>query len=120
VREYNVKELPTIHDGVFPTGEIGVGWIDGRWERNGQRLLCPLSRLILQKQPQATSWLKAAALATGWTLTRTFAFKLAMGKANLKLIKENHSEAAKGIQDATLYSLLYELSRKTHRPRANP
>ena len=120
MKEYNVKELPNINDGVVPTGEIGVGWIDGRWERNGQIQLCPLSRLILRTQPQVMSWLRAASRATGWSMTRTLAFKLTMGKVHLTISKENHDEASKGVQDAKLYSLLYELSRKTNRPRPNP
>lgn len=119
MKEYNVKELPNLHDGVVPTGEIGVGWVDGRWERNGQFRLCPLSRLILQQQPEVLSWLRAAARVTGWSMTRTLAFKLAMGKMNLKVLKEGSDEAAKGIQDAKLYGLLYELARKAHKPRPN-
>lgn len=117
MKELNIKELPNSHDGVVPTGEIGVAWVDGRWERNGQRALCPLSRLILQQQPYFTSWLQAAAWVTGWRMSRTLAFKLAMGKANVKIFKENASDAQKGITDAHLYGLLYELSRKTRRPK---
>lgn len=118
MREYNVKELPTAHDGVVPTGEIGVVWMEGRWERNGQRLLCPLSRLILRHQPKCMSWMQAAAQVTGWTLARTLAFKLTMGKAPLKIGAQN-AEAAKGHTDAVLYDLLFKLSRKTYRPRTD-
>jgi hypothetical protein len=110
----NVKELPT--DGVVPTGEIGVSWMEGRWERNGQRMLCPLSKLILRENPQIKSFLQAAAFVTGWTIARTMAFKMTMGRAP---ITGSSNEAKKGITDAHLYDLLYKLSRKTHRERPN-
>jgi hypothetical protein len=114
VKEWNVKELPTANEGVIPTGEFGVAWVDGRWERNGQKLLCPLSRMILQYQPRCTSWMEAAAAVTGWTLARTFAFKMTMGKVPLRVTSV---EATKGHTDAILYDLLHKLSRKTHRSR---
>lgn len=117
MKEYNVKELPT--DGVYATGEIGVLWMDGRWERNGQRLLCPLSKLILQHQPQVTSWLQAAAVVTGWTQARAFAFKMKMGRAPITTGKGTNGETIKGVTDATLYDLLFKLSRKMHRGRAS-
>lgn len=110
MKEYNVKELAT--EGVFPTGEIGVECVNDRWHRNGQRLLCPLSKLILQKQPCETSWLRAAALCTGWSPTRTMAFKMQMGRIT---IRGTDAEAQKGVQDAKLYDILYKLSRRTNR-----
>jgi len=112
MREWTVKDLPVYH--VVPTGEIGVEYINGRWERNGQRLLCPVSRVLLEQQPRCGSWVKAASLVLGWSLARTLAFKLSMGHAPLSQ-KGNSSEAQKGIVDANLYGLLYKLARKIHR-----
>lgn len=111
-RELSIKDLPV--QGVHPTGEIGVTWIDGRWERNGQRLLCPLSKLILDQQPQTPSWIKAAAMVLGWSLGRTLAFKMSLGRAPLAQ-KGNSHEANKGITDAQLYCLLFRMARKVHR-----
>lgn len=111
VKEYNVKELPV--QNVWPTGEIGISWIDGLWERNGQNLLCPISKLILEKQPQTPSWIKAASIVLGWSLGRTLAFKLSLGKAPLSQKGSSH-EANKGITDAQLYNLLFKLARKVH------
>jgi hypothetical protein len=114
VKELNVKELPT--DGVVPTGEIGVSWMEGRWERNGQRMLCPLSKLVLKENPSIKSFLQAAAFVTGWTIARTLTFKLTMGRAPyFTLSKDSSNEARKGVTDAHLYDLLWKLSRKTHR-----
>jgi hypothetical protein len=110
-RELSIKDLP-VH-GVHPTGEIGVSWMDGRWERDGQRLLCPISKLILDQQPQTSSWINAGAYVLGWSLGRTLAFKLALGRAPLSQ-KGNSYEASKGITDAQLYHLLYRLARKVH------
>jgi hypothetical protein len=101
-------------DGVFVTGEIGVSWVDGRWERNGQRVLCPVSKLILDMQPQTPSWIKAASMVLGWSLGRTLAFKLSLGHAPLVQKGSSH-EANKGITDATLYRLMHKLARKSHR-----
>jgi len=109
MKEYNVKELPV--DGVLPTGEIGIEYTNGRWERNGQRLLCPVCRVMLQRQPASENWTKAASLTLGWTIQRTLAFKLALGNAT---IKGNSHEAKKGILDAQLYRLLHKLARKIH------
>lgn len=110
MKEYNVKELAT--EGVFPTGEIGVECANGRWHRNGQRLLCPLSKLILETQPFVSSWLRAAALSTGWTMGRTLAFKMQMGHTT---IRGTDADIQKGIQDAKLYDILHKLSRRTNR-----
>ncbi len=117
MKEYNVNELDT--EGVCPTGEIGVEYIDQRWQRNGQRLLCPLSKLILQRQPCAGLWLRAAAMATGWSLVRTMAFKLSMSHITLSMEGKTDADTRKGIIDAKLYDLLFKLSRKTHQPRAD-
>jgi hypothetical protein len=117
VREMNVKELPT--EGVVPTGEIGVSFMEGRWERNGQRMLCPLSKLILKEQPSIKSWLQAAAFVTGWTIARTFSFKMTMGRAPITMGRGTSNETRKGVTDANLYDLLFKLSRKTHRVGAN-
>lgn len=111
MKEYNIQELAV--DRVVPTGEIGVEYAGGSWQRNGQRLLCPLSLLILQKQPSASSsWLRAASMVTGWTLTRTMAFKLQMGRM---AVRGTDAEARKGVLDAKLYNLLHKLSRHTNR-----
>lgn len=100
-------------ENVWPTGEIGVEWIDGRWERNGQRLLCPVSKMILDQQPQTPSWIKAASMVLGWSLARTLSFKLSLGRAPLSQKGSSH-EANKGITDAQLYRLLHKLARKIH------
>ena len=110
MREYNVKELPM--ESVFPTGEIGVEYVEKRWERNGQHLLCPLCKMILRKQPASSNWITAAALSVGWTVERTLAFKLALGNAK---ITGKTNETRKGITDANLYRLLHKLARKVHR-----
>ncbi len=109
MKEYNVKELPL--QNVWPTGEIGIRWVDGRWERHGQNLLCPVSKMILDAQPNTPSWIKAASLVLGWSLGRVLAFKLSLGKAPLSQRGSSH-EANKGITDAQLYNLLFQLARK--------
>lgn len=112
MREYNVKELPT--EGVWPTGEVGIKWVDDRWERHGQNLLCPVSKMILDAQPRTPSWIKAGTLVLGWTLARVLSFKLSLGTVPLSQKGSSH-EANKGITDAQLYRLLWKLARKVHR-----
>lgn len=113
MKELNIKELPTFPQA-HPTGEIGVRYEEGRWERNGQQIMCPLSRLILTQQPNTKHWIQAAALVTGWTPHRCFAFKCAMGSLTVVLLGK---EVKKGKDDAALYGLLHKLSRKSHRER---
>lgn len=111
MKELSVKDLPL--ERVFPTGEIGVSYLDGRWERNGQHTLCPVSKMILDHQPESSSWIKAGAQVLGWSLGRVLAFKLSLGRAPLSQRGHSH-EANKGITDAELYCLLHKLARRVH------
>jgi len=114
--ELNIKDLPLYPQGVVLTGEVGVQYIDGKWERDGQKLLCPLSYLVAKYQPQTSSWLSAVCQVTGWTQVRVLTFKLTMGRAH-GLITAKSQEAKKGATDAALYDLLYQFSRKSHGTR---
>ena len=109
MRELNVKELPT-YPVVQLTSELGVRYMDGRWERYGQQLIGPISRMILQYQPAEKSFIGAACAVTGWTPIRVFSFQTALSQIRMTL--GDNSEASKGIADASLYSLLYKLARK--------
>jgi hypothetical protein len=111
-KELNVQELPTYPLAHF-TGELGIARLKGRWERNGQQLLGPLSRLILQYQPNEEHWIKAAAIVTGWHVLRVFAFQSAM--SGIRILGGKSLESQKGITDAALYDLMFKLARKTHR-----
>lgn len=118
MKELNVSELPSFPQAQY-TGEIGVHSVDGVWERNGQQLLCPLSRLILDRNPPHKSWLRAASFVTGWTMVRTFAFKSAMSGLSIAPGKGTTDDATKGIVDSKLYRLLHKLARARH-PAGQP
>jgi hypothetical protein len=109
MRELNVKELPT-YPVVQLTAELGVRYMDGRWERFGQQLIGPLSRLILLYQPAEKSFIGAACAVTGWAPIRVFAFQAALSQFRISVGET--SESSKGVTDAALYSLLYKLARK--------
>lgn len=111
-QELNVKALPTFPEA-HCTGEVGVIRVDERWERNGQQLIGPLSKLILMTQPHEPSWLHAAAAVTGWTVVRVFAFQSAL--SGFRLTGGLNGESEKGLTDAALYGLLHKLARKTNR-----
>lgn len=114
--ELNIRDLPDYRQGVVLTGEIGVTYTEGRWERDGQKHLCPLSYLILRHQPPKSAWLSAVCHLTGWTPLRALTFKLIMGNAH-GLVTASSVEAKKGATDAALYSILYKLSRKNNAGR---
>lgn len=108
MKELNVRDLPTF-PSVRLTGELGIAWQDGRWERNGQQLIGPISKLILEAQPQMTSWMTAAISITGWTPMRVLAFQSAL--SYVRLTFGLSGEGKKGHSDATLYRLLYKMAR---------
>ncbi len=113
-KELNVQELPT-YPVVQLTAEIGVIFSQEsqRWERNGQQLLGPLSKLILDSQPTAESWIAAAAQVTGWDEIRVFAFQTAL--STFRITGGLHAATQKGVSDASIYRLLYKLARSRHR-----
>lgn len=113
-KELNVRELPTFPQ-VHLTAELGIGFSQERqcWERNGQQLLGPLSKLVLDAQPSAETWITAASAVTGWGEVRVFAFQTALSAFRIR--GGLHAETQKGVSDAALYGLLYKLARKTNR-----
>lgn len=108
MKELNVTDLPT-YPIVQLTAELGIKYMEGRWERYGQQLLGPISRLILQHQPMETSFIGAACAVTGWTPIRVFSFQTALSQIRMEL--GANGESSKGITDASLYRLLYKLTR---------
>lgn len=108
MKELNVRDLPT-YPSVRLTGELGIAWQDGRWERNGQQLIGPISKLILDQQPDARSWMTAAIRVTGWTSRRLLAFQSAL--AYVRLSVGLSQEGQKGNSDAAIYRLLYKMAR---------
>jgi len=117
MKELNVQELSTF-PLVHLTGELGIVRSKGRWERNGQQLLSPLSRLILQHQPNVEHWVQAASQVTGWHVVRVFAFQSAL--SGFRIVGGKNLESQKGITDANLYGLMFKLARKTHRGDREP
>lgn len=115
MKELSVKDLPTFPN-VKLTGELGIAWQDGRWERNGQQLIGPISKLILEAQPDARAWMTAAIKVTGWTSRRVLAFQSAL--AYVRLNVGLSQEGQKGNSDATIYRLLYKMAKakQDHHP----
>jgi hypothetical protein len=114
-KELNVRELPTFPN-VQLTGELGIVFSreNQRWERNGQQLIGPLSKLILDAQPPAESWIAAASHVTGWGELRVFAFQTALSAFRITGGFNASDATNKGVTDAALYGLLYKLARKTN------
>jgi len=115
VNELNVRDLPT-YPSVRLTGEIGISRIDGVWERDGQQFLGPLSKLILDQQPDTATWISAACCVTGWSPIRVLAFQTTLSHIN---VKWSTYESEKGVTDAALYGLLHKLARKTNQYNPN-
>ena len=112
--ELTVQQLPKYPE-VALTGELGITRTDDRWERNGQQLIGPISKLILQHQPHEASWISAAISVTGWPMERIFAFQLRLSRVPVT-IKGSYFDIQKGLTDATIYSLLWKMARAKHRP----
>lgn len=88
--------------GASPTGAIPIYYDTAvlRWMRARPGPICPLSALILAKQPGTESWVRAASWVTGWTERRVFAFKSKL--RSMIGIEEL------GAREAVLYALAYK------------
>jgi len=117
VKELSVNDLPTYPQAQL-TGELGVVRVGGRWERNGQQMIGPLSRLILDHQPDEAYWVQAAMSVTGWSVLRVFAFQSVLGLNGWHTRGGISHDAQKGLTDATLYHLLFKLARRAHNGHA--
>lgn len=113
MRELTIQDLPNYPDVAY-TGELGIIWTGERWERNGQQLLGPISKLILEKQPVLGNWILAAVFVTGWSARRVFAFQMMLTGFSIAL-DQSSPDVKKGRMDGTLYRLLYKLARAKHR-----